>query len=209
MSDDQARLTTASLLNGLRDEDDRHWHRFVYAYGPIVVSWIQKSGISRAEVEDIAQDVFVAAHAGLHNYRHNSTVDGSLRRWLWGITRNKLARYFTNRNETPRAVGGTTAWQAVHQLPDLPFEEVEDSIDSVKRDLASRALQVIKKDFAERTWQAFWQTSVEGLQTRDVADQLEMSSNQVRQSRSRVLRRLREEFGVDVDVLTGGTAKKG
>ena len=72
MSDDAGRLTTASLLNGLREGDDGKWTRFVCAYGPIVVAWVRKAGIDAIEVEDLAQEIFIAASKGLENYRHES-----------------------------------------------------------------------------------------------------------------------------------------
>jgi hypothetical protein len=47
---------------------------------------------------------------------------------------------------------------------------------------------------AERTWTAFWLLAVEGCQAAAVAADLGMSVGAVYIARSRVLRRLREEF---------------
>ena len=52
-----------------------------------------------------------------------------------------------------------------------------------------------RAEFEERTWQAFWRVTVEGQDTAEVAAQLGISANGVRQAKSRVLRRLREELG--------------
>ena len=87
-------------------------------------------------------------------------------------------------------------------LPEQPFEEADQTqLREAQQKLAVRAMHVMKTDFESRTWQAFWQTVVDGRTSREVAETLEMSTNQVRQYRSRVLRKLRAEFGTDLDVL--------
>ena len=202
VADDFVRLTTVSLIEGLLDRSSPQWVRFVRTFGPLVIVWIQKAGIPNSDVEDLAQEVFAAASAGIDTYRHSSGVDGSFRRWLWGTTRNRTLRCFSTLVNTPRASGGSTADRLIRELPDSPFEEESvQSVRQVRLDVAIRAVQVMKTDFEERTWQAFWQTAIDARPTREVAESLEMSKNQVRQSRSRVLRRLRAEFGEDVSIL--------
>ena len=57
------------------------------------------------------------------------------------------------------------------------------------------ALALIQEQFRPKTWQAFWMTTVDGRPTRDVAEELGMSSGAVRVSKSRVLAKLRGELG--------------
>ena len=64
--------------------------------------------------------------------------------------------------------------------------------------LVRRALGLLRTDFEENTWRAFWRTAVDGLPAAEVADELNMSSAAVRKAKSRVLQRLREELGSDV-----------
>jgi RNA polymerase sigma-70 factor (ECF subfamily) len=54
---------------------------------------------------------------------------------------------------------------------------------------------LIRGEFSERTWQAFWRTAVEGRAAKDVGAELAMSPGAVRVAKSRVLHRLREELG--------------
>ena len=58
-----------------------------------------------------------------------------------------------------------------------------------------RALEMIRGEFEERTWAAFWRTTVEGQAPKDVGLSLSMSPGAVRVAKSRVLHRLREELG--------------
>ena len=49
----------------------------------------------------------------------------------------------------------------------------------------------VEAEFEPKTWQAFWQTVVEGKSTADAADATGLSTASVYQAKSRVLRRLR------------------
>jgi RNA polymerase sigma-70 factor (ECF subfamily) len=62
------------------------------------------------------------------------------------------------------------------------------------RSLVQRALDLIRGDFDEPTWQAFWATAVEEQNSTEVAARLGVSANAVRKSKARVLRRLRLEL---------------
>jgi RNA polymerase sigma-70 factor (ECF subfamily) len=54
-------------------------------------------------------------------------------------------------------------------------------------------LEFIRSEFEPRTWQMFWRSVVDGVATATVGAELGVSAAAVRQARSRVLRRLREE----------------
>ena len=58
-----------------------------------------------------------------------------------------------------------------------------------------RALESIRGEFHERTWQAFWGVVIDGRTASDVAADLAMKPGTVRVSKSRVLLRLRRELG--------------
>ena len=198
---DPHRLTSDSLVAGMKQGQDHAWQRFVRVYGPLVSTWIRRFGLPTSDAEDVAQDVFAAAARGFSNYEHQ-TQSGSLRRWLWGITRNKVADQFRVYGQAPRGRGGTTAHLRLHALPEIPFEDEDPGeSDRVHAQLAHRAMQLIRTDFQERTWRAFWETVVLGRPTGDVAEELGITKNSVRQNRSRVLRRLRIELGADLLVL--------
>ena len=61
--------------------------------------------------------------------------------------------------------------------------------------LLQRTLVVIRSDFDDNTWQAFWRLTVEGHAAGDIAVELGISPGAVRQAKYRVLCRLREEMG--------------
>lgn len=124
-------------------------------------------------------------------------AQGSLRTWLWGITRNKLRHYVRSQVANPGGVGGTEAHVAIEQIPEQPFEESTGQ-GNPEWALMHRAIGQVRPEFQDPTWQAFWRTVVEGERTADVAQELGMTTQAVRQARYRVLRRLRDELEGEV-----------
>ena len=84
------------------------------------------------------------------------------------------------------------------QLQQQPAPTDEELVPATGDDdrsmLSHRTLALIRGDFEERTWTAFWRTVVDGRFPRDVAEELQISVASVYQAKSRVLRRLREEL---------------
>ncbi len=75
-------------------------------------------------------------------------------------------------------------------------DELEKSISlaSLDRRLPIRVLELVKAECDERTWDAFWATTVLGDSADDVAARLEMGIASVYQAKSRILRRLRKRM---------------
>ena len=96
----------------------------------------------------------------------------------------------------PNADGGTNAHLRLMQLPeDEGIDEGSDPIAVTERnDLAFRALQLMKTDFKEKTWQAFWRVTIKEESPTDVADDMGISVGSVYTAKSRVLSHLRREL---------------
>ena len=84
------------------------------------------------------------------------------------------------------------------RLAELPEEEPPTDPSLAAADGKSSpfygALELVRAEFEDRTWQAFWRVTVEEKTTADVAEALGISVNAVRLAKSRVLRRLRTEL---------------
>jgi RNA polymerase sigma-70 factor (ECF subfamily) len=220
--------TSASLIDGMREDDGAAWDRMVALYAPLVARWCRSQRLSEADAADVFQEVFqaVAAHIGrFHQSRRGDTFRG----WLRTITRNKIHDLYRRRRREPQGVGGSEARRRMNLLSALGDESVQDSGNSVQgsgggvqgsgfgvqgsadrsdaalgesmsadpaeRTLFRRGLELIRREFEVRTWQAFWRTAVDGRATADVAAELGMSPGAVRVAKSRVLQRLRSELG--------------
>ncbi len=190
--------TRSSLLRRASQHDAQAWRELVDLYGPLVSYWCRQSPLDSHAVADCVQDVFASAAVSLETFEPKRT-SGSFRAWLWTITRNKLRDHFRRAARTPRAAGGSTAVGLLNQVADpIAVPEDEPTGELQLHNLTSRALQQVQSEFEARTWQAFWRSVVDGIATDEVARELTMSAASVRQSRSRILRRLRQQLG---DVL--------
>lgn len=188
--------TDTTLIRRAQSRDADAWSQLVDLYGPLVFYWCRRKGqFSSADASDVFQDVFASVSTGLE--RFNLGQKGrTFRGWLWTITRNKIRDRYRRQAGEPLAAGGTAALEKLEQLPDEWNDDSADPRDrSEMQSLYRRAVDHVREQFEERTWQAFWRTAIEGQATAHVADDLGLTQNSVRKYKSRVLRRLRQELG--------------
>jgi RNA polymerase sigma-70 factor (ECF subfamily) len=188
--------TSRSLLSGAQQEDPAAWTRLVTLYAPLVAAWCRRWGVAQQDVVDVLQDVFTAVARNLANFRKEHPCD-TFRGWLATIARNKVRDYYRRRAGRPIAAGGTEASLRLAQVPDPDAFGLDGETASGAEftEVLQRALETIRGEFHEQTWQAFWGVVVEGRTAADVAAALSMQPGAVRVSKSRVLSRLRRELG--------------
>lgn len=193
--------TSRSLLADARLAVPAAWERLVRLYSPLVAACCRRWGVAEQDVGDVLQDVFSAVAAHLVQFRKERPTD-TFRGWLLTIARNKVRDHYRRSTAEPAAAGGTEASLRLQQILDPrvttepPQESGENLVDETLLDeLLHHALDSIKTEFHERTWQAFWGVVVEGRLAADVAADLNMKPGTVRVAKSRVLLRLRRELG--------------
>jgi RNA polymerase sigma-70 factor (ECF subfamily) len=186
--------TPSSLLLRLRRPDDGDaWQRLLCLYKPTVEGWCRRAGLSREDVADVRQEVFQAVARGIADFRRDRPGD-SFRAWLHAITRVRIADLRRRQRREPAGVGGSSFHERLQQEA-APEETPEAEASRERGELRQRALRLIQTDFGERTWKAFWGVAVEGRPPADVAADLGLTPGAVYSAKSRVLRRLRQEFG--------------
>jgi RNA polymerase sigma-70 factor (ECF subfamily) len=74
-------------------------------------------------------------------------------------------------------------------------EDVDDESPSQLSELYHRALSLVRTEFEDATWMAFWRVVVDGQSPALVAQELGVSAAAIRQAKSRILRRLKQEVG--------------
>ncbi len=187
--------TSTSWLLRVKARDPQAWQRLTELYGPLVFHWGRRHGLSTEDAGDLMQEVFGAVVAAIDRFLH-APDQGTFRGWLWTIARNKLCDHFRREAHREEAAGGTEARLRLSSIPEIWSD---DSLEMTDRNelqkLFRRALDRVRCEFEERTWQAFWLTTIDLRDTSDVAAELSLSTNSVRQAKSRVLRRLRRELG--------------
>ena len=88
------------LVREVLCKDRKATAEFVERYSDCVYSYVRRRVMPQAEtVEDLVQEVFLAAWHGLANFRG----EASLRHWLLGIARHKIEDYYRKRLREPEA----------------------------------------------------------------------------------------------------------
>jgi RNA polymerase sigma-70 factor (ECF subfamily) len=182
--------TSVTLLDRVKADDPQAWRRLVHLYGPLIYRWCRRCRLGAEDAADVSQEVFRTVAARVGGFRRDRPGD-SFRGWLWTITRHKIGDYLRRRERQPAAAGGSDAQMRLQQVPEQLSGE-EEAADVTG--LVHRALDLVRAEFEERTWRAFWRVAVQGLSPRVVAADLGVTPDAVRMAKSRVLRRLREEL---------------
>jgi RNA polymerase sigma-70 factor (ECF subfamily) len=185
------------LLERLRRNEDQAWRRAMQLYEPLVGYWCRRAGLGKADAEDVTQEVFAAAAAGIADFHRDQPGD-TFRGWLRGITRRQVLCLFRRSRRLHQAEGGSDAWNQLQEVAD-PLSTPDDEEHSAVTQVYLRALEQVRAQFQPQTWQAFWRTAVEGVSPAEVVGELGMSLAAIRQAKSRVLRRLKQEMGELLD----------
>jgi RNA polymerase sigma-70 factor, ECF subfamily len=186
--------TSRSLLARVHRNDAAAWDRLVALYTPLVWNWCRKMELPSQDIADVFQEVFRSVAMHIHEF-HRDRPGDTFRGWLRTITKNKVHDHFRAQSKEPQAAGGSEARAWWSHLP-----ETGDKCGAVEADerydfLFRQALALIKAEFQERTWLAFWRVVVEGQSPQVVASDLHLSPGAVRVAKCRVLHRLRSELG--------------
>lgn len=185
-------VTQPSLLVRLQSgEDQEAWSRFVDLYGPLVYSYARKWGLQDADAADVVQDVLRRCATAIKRLDYDRQR-GTFRGWLLTVVRNHLRSFLETKAHSAQGTGDSAAQQL---LADQPAPEESDAFErEYQQQVFRQAAEQVRGDFEESTWQAFWQTAVEGRAGKDVAAELGISVAAVYLAKARVMARLKEQI---------------
>lgn len=184
--------TRASLLLRLRDPHDQSaWETFLQIYQPLIFRLARRKGIQDADAREVTQDVLMAVAAAVSRWELDP-AKGSFRAWIATVTRNVTVNCLVRQARHPRGSGDSDLMRWLNERPDPNSEESCLYDREEERQMFLWAAERIRSEFQEATWQAFWQTAVEGRDVASVAKELNVNIGKIYVSRSRVMKRLRE-----------------
>lgn len=187
--------TDSLLLAHAQSRQAEAWNRLVRLYGPLVDYWLRAAGLQPADRADVFQEVFQAVATRLGEFRLERPGD-TFRGWMRTITGSKIADHFRRVRKSPPAVGGAEAHRRFAELASPSPPEDGPSSEALETgELSRQALAIAQESFEPQSWRAFWRTAIDGLSAVEVAAELKMKPEAVRQAKSRVLRRLKQDFG--------------
>ena len=185
--------TSLSLLHQLRHSPDSDaWERLHRIYAPLIQKWLIRYDMQESDADDVAQEVLLAVSKDIESFNHNGRA-GAFRAWVKGILVNRLREFWRRRDRHAKTAGGSDMNQRLAELDD-PASQItviwnQDHDQHVLREL----LAIVRPHFEQTTWIAFCRTMFEGAKPQVVADELGISLNAVVISKSRVIKRLRQE----------------
>jgi len=123
------------LVSQVLNKDRKATAEFVERYTDCVYSYVRRRVMPQADaVEDLVQEVFLAAWDSLENFRGES----GLRHWLLGIARHKIEDYYRKRlrePEVPNEIDQDPSEQAVIPAPEAQLDH-RSSLEKTHRVLA-------------------------------------------------------------------------
>jgi len=180
--------TPASLLERLKQPAQSDaWDRFVRIYTPFIYHWARQAGLQTSDAADLVQEVLTSLLQKLPEFNYDGHK--SFRAWLRTVTLNKWRDQCRRRAVQPVHGAGHNVAELADPDPHDSFAEAE-----YRQQLVARALELMRSEFQEATWQACWQFVACGRPATDVAQELGISENAVYLAKGRVLRRLRREL---------------
>jgi RNA polymerase sigma-70 factor (ECF subfamily) len=183
--------TRPSLLVRLRDADDAEaWRQLVHVYAPLVYRYARRHGLQDADAADLTQEVLLGVSVGVRRLEYDPGR-GSFRGWLFTLAHHKLYDLLARQRRQGRGSGDSGTLLVLAEQPDRADEEQWQR--EYRQQVFAWAAEQVRPAVAATTWQAFWQTAVEGKSCRDVADALGLTVAAVYLARSRVMARLKEQ----------------
>jgi RNA polymerase sigma-70 factor (ECF subfamily) len=183
--------TQPVLLQRLRQGSDHlAWDEFFDRYWRVLFGAARRRGCSEHTAEEIVQDVMLAVFQ-CRDVFHYDTERGRFRDWLAALVRNKVAEHRRSPAQRVRAVGGDEAPVETESDETLPDEIWEAAFEEA---LLVVLLDMVRREFNPRTFQAFELSAIQGMSGSEVARLTGQTRNAVYLARRKVTQRL-EQLG--------------
>jgi len=190
-------LTRPTLLFRVREWQDRaSWEEFHRLYRRLVYGRARRAGLSHADAEDVAQDVFKRVAETIKDFDLNPER-GSFRGWLMKLTQWRIADKFESlRHPAAPAAGGdgdpAAGAAAIESLP-APVNDEDEWDREWRQHLISAAAERIARQVNPRHFQVFDLYVLQHWPVLHVANELGVNPASVYLIGHRLTRRLKAE----------------
>jgi RNA polymerase sigma-70 factor (ECF subfamily) len=182
--------TRHSLFVRLQDAGNHDaWREFLQIYEPAVYRFARRRGLQDADARELAQEVLTRVVQLLPTWDRDP-ARGTFRCWLFTVARRRVIDVWRETSRRRSSLAGDLESGFLNNVAmDPPAEDFDIEL---RRQTIRSAAERIRSEFQERTWLAFWRTSIEGEPIERTSRELGLSIGGVYAARSRVLARLKE-----------------
>lgn len=175
--------TRASLLGRIVNPNDAaSWMEFYALYKNLVFGFASRSGLSRADAEEVTQDVFNRVSQTIHEFDSNPQR-GTFRGWLRNLTRWRVLDKLRERQRLDRLRAPQSAAEegehtaTIERVPDGSENTSTEQLweDEWERRVMEAALARIRARVDGRHFQVFELLACQGKTVPEIARQLEMN----------------------------------
>lgn len=187
--------TSLSLLGRARSNDEDAWRQLVHLYGPLVEKWCRQFGLQDDDTADVFQETFRTVSKHIESFVPGRSV-ASFRSWLKTIVRTRTMDHFRKNKRHLPGTGGTDAMVRMADVADPYAADVyadgdEDEAASEEAIVVQRAMELIRGEFAPKNWAAFERVALKGESATEVAHEIGVAPQAIRQANYRIRRRLK------------------
>jgi RNA polymerase sigma factor (sigma-70 family) len=177
--------TSVTLLGRLGEvpANPAAWDEFVERYGPVIVGWCRRWGLQELDAADVTQTVLLHMADKLRSFTYDPSH--KFRAYLRTVTYNAWCDFVHDRERAGVGSGDTETLDllaSIEAREDL-LQRLDETFD---RELLEEAMTQVRMRVEPRTWQAFWQTAIDGRPPAEVASDLGLTAAAVYQARNRV-----------------------
>ena len=167
------------------------WNEFAQIYQPLIFRIARRRGLQYADAAEVTQEVLTRVAKAVDGWDPDRNK-GTFRGWLYRITRNVTVDYLRKAGRQPINLNALSGLP-IDNLVDPGQEHSREFQYEYEKQLFVWAAKRVQTEFKPNTWQAFWQTAVEGDSIQEAGTELGMTSGAIYVARSRVMKRLSEE----------------
>ena len=189
---DRSGSASSSFLEGVKVRDRKAWQRMVDLHGPVVYGWARRAGLQPVAAGKVVQEVFRTAAVRIEEFHAGGEHEG-FRTWLWTIARNRIKHYLEDLSNERDDVG-LEATEAVYGADSAELDITTPQPPPPDAALLHRVLGAIRPDFEDVIWDAFWNMTVIGKSSSEVAEAMGITKAAARDAKYAVLHRLRQEL---------------
>lgn len=186
------------ILRAKNADDSQAWEEFVRYYERFIYHVLHRMNVSTSDFDDLVQNVLVKLWKSIASYDPDKA---RFRTWLGVVVRNAVYDQFAETQRRRKLVENES--EALHRLEKGPASEIEQLIEQEWAEyVSSLAMERIEKLFSTEAVKSFTM-SLDGSSAKEIAEQLNLSTDSVYTLKSRVKSRFIKEIKAVIDELEG------